>query len=285
MSLFSFFRKNKQESSSGDGKFYARADQKATPTRGRAKRKQGNEANDPVDPVLPEKKRARRRLVGAVALVLAAIIGLPMILDSEPKPLADDIAIQIPSKEKPVQARSESNRPAAPVAINKASVAAALDKDEEVIQLPGVSTTPVQGSDNAANKTEPKATQIAVSEPDSKAAMQSKSAEKTEDAARARAILDAKPATKTETAKALADKEKTAGKFVLQVAALGSKDKVNELQGKLKSAGIKSYTQKVATESGERIRIRVGPFATREEADRARAKLGKLGLNGTLVPV
>jgi DedD protein len=285
MSLFSFFRKNKQESSSGDGKFYARADQKATPTRGRAKRKQGNEANDPVDPVLPEKKRARRRLVGAVALVLAAIIGLPMILDSEPKPLADDIAIQIPSKEKPVQARSESNRPVAPVAINKASVAAALDKDEEVIQLPGASTAPVQAGDNATNKTEPKATQIAVSEPDPKAAMQPKPAEKTEDPARARAILDAKPAARTETAKALADKEKTAGKFVLQVAALGSKDKVDELQGKLKSAGIKSYTQKVATESGERIRIRVGPFATREEADKARAKLGKLGLNGTLVPV
>jgi DedD protein len=59
---------------------------------------------------------------------------------------------------------------------------------------------------------------------------------------------------------------------------------VNELQGKLKSAGIKSYTQKVATQTGERIRIRVGPFASKEEADKMRAKLGKIGLNGTLVP-
>ncbi len=57
-------------------------------------------AEEPIDPMLPEKKRARRRLIGATALVLAAIIGLPMIFDSEPKPLSDDIAIQIPSRDK-----------------------------------------------------------------------------------------------------------------------------------------------------------------------------------------
>jgi DedD protein len=52
----------------------------------------------------------------------------------------------------------------------------------------------------------------------------------------------------------------------------------------LKDAGIHSYTQKVATESGERIRIRVGPFASKEEADRMRTKIVRLGLNGTLIP-
>ncbi|MGB6055671.1 MAG: SPOR domain-containing protein, partial [Burkholderiaceae bacterium] len=57
-----------------------------------------------------------------------------------------------------------------------------------------------------------------------------------------------------------------------------------EVRGKLSEAGIASYTQKVATASGERIRIRVGPFASRDDAEKMRARLGKLGFNGTLVP-
>src|ERR1700730_17926255 len=51
-----------------------------------------------LDPTLPEKQRARRRLVGAVALVLAAVIILPMVLDSHPKPVTDDISIDIPTR-------------------------------------------------------------------------------------------------------------------------------------------------------------------------------------------
>jgi DedD protein len=51
-----------------------------------------------LDPTLPEKQRARRRLVGAIALVMAAVVALPMILDSHPKPCTDDIAIQIPAR-------------------------------------------------------------------------------------------------------------------------------------------------------------------------------------------
>jgi len=72
---------------------------------------------------------------------------------------------------------------------------------------------------------------------------------------------------------------------VLQVAALATQDKVDELQEKLKEAGIKSFTQKVPTQAGERTRIRVGPFNSKEEAEKVRAKLTKLGLNGSLVPV
>jgi DedD protein len=97
MGLFSFLRKNQQESSVGNSDFYSQADEEKP--NARSNRKQGNKREAAVDPVLPEKKRARRRLVGAIALVLAAVIGLPMILDSEPKPLGDDINIKIPSKE------------------------------------------------------------------------------------------------------------------------------------------------------------------------------------------
>ena len=71
---------------------------------------------------------------------------------------------------------------------------------------------------------------------------------------------------------------------MVQVAALAAQDKVDELQDKLKSAGIASFTQKISTDSGSRTRIRVGPFSSKEEADRVRAKLSRIGLTGTLVP-
>ena len=78
-------------------------------------------------------------------------------------------------------------------------------------------------------------------------------------------------------------KEKST-RFVVQVAAIATKDHANDLQARLKKAGIKSYSQKVSTKAGERIRIRVGPFNTKEEADKMRARLVKLGLNGSLLP-
>ena len=65
---------------------------------------------------------------------------------------------------------------------------------------------------------------------------------------------------------------------------MATQEKVDELRNKLTAAGIKSYTQKVATQSGSRTRIRVGPFASRDEAEKARVKINKIGLSATLVP-
>jgi DedD protein len=275
MGLFSFAGKTKQETVSNDSEFYSHAEEESNTSRRRSKRKQNQENNDPV---LPEKKRARRRLVGAVALVLAAIIGLPMILDSEPKPLTRDIAIEIPSKDKPqVQAPAKAPVSALP---NTLPPNAALDKGEEIID-PDKESSPAPKNQQQANlsptiqpelKQEPK--------PELKAVP--KKVEKSADEDRARALLEGLPEQKADKVKFASDGK--SGKFVIQVAALGSQDKVNELQNKLKGAGIKSYTSKVATQSGERIRVRVGPFSSKEEAEKVRAKLVKIGLGGTLVP-
>ncbi|AMP15154.1 SPOR domain-containing protein [Collimonas pratensis] len=311
MGLFSFLRKNKQQTDPDQGIYRSKADtgigpdaeQAELPLRARKARagKAANQQNEAVDPVLPEKKRARRRLVGAVALVLGVVIVLPMILDSEPKPLADDIAIQIPSRD--TQAASASASAAA--SVNSSG----LDKQEEIVDpassvpaataavkppaaaapaatVPAAAVKPAV-PDSLAVVTPPMpapkpAAPVVTPKPEAKPKAEAKpkpepTADKSDDSARALAILDghsdAAPAP-----------EKKPGKFVLQVAALASQDKVNELQGKLKEAGIRSYTQKVPTASGERIRIRVGPFSSKEEAEKARAKLAKLGLSGSLIP-
>lgn len=315
MGLFSFFRKNKQQPNSEQSAYHSRSEEDTSAIRASRKRKTANnQANDAADPVLPEKKRARRRLVGAIALVLAVVIVLPMVLDSEPKPLADDIAIQIPSHDKPASASASASAAASGAASNVSG----LDQQEEIIDpastpapsanvKPGAA--PVPPLANNANVAVPIAPQtepeikpepkpVAKPKPENKPKaelkqerkpkLEPKSEPKSEvkaeetpdvsepqdDAARAAAILNgrsdvARPA---------------AGKFVIQVAALASQEKVDELRGKLSDAGIRSYTQKIKTSSGDRIRIRVGPFASKEEAEKARARLAALGLSGSLVP-
>jgi DedD protein len=110
--------------------------------------------------------------------------------------------------------------------------------------------------------------------------------EKIDDAARALALLegrtlpDEQPKTEVKANKT----DNHNGSFVVQVAALNSAAKIKELQGKLKAANITSYTQKIITTNGEVSRIRVGPFANKAEAEKMRAKLVKLGLNGSLIP-
>ncbi len=265
MSLLSFFRKNKQADARNDSASTSRTEPASQAVRARkrkaAPRDGGDSGNAPVDPVLPEKKRARRRLVGAVALVLAVVIGLPMVLDSEPKPLADDLTIEIPSKDRPLEPGAPARSPG--VASSRVPAASALDRKEEMVEMPGASPARAGAPDDAPTKGG-----AANAKPKAEAASPP-AAGKTGEAA-SKPNADAAEGKQT--------------RFILQVAAFASAEKVQELRGRLKNAGIASYTQKVATEDGERIRIRVGPFGSKQEAEHMRTKLSALGLNGKLLP-
>jgi DedD protein len=284
MGLFSFLNKNKQEPTAGgyhsrddddDAAIGAKARSKRASNAGEGAAKRAKEAR--ADPVLPEKKRARRRLVGAIALALAVAVGLPMILDSEPKPLATDIDIRIPAKDK-----APAQPAPAPVA-----AADALDQRETIVEAPKATPAPAAAAREVAEvklasakpdikKPEPKAPEkIAVKVAEPKPVEPNPAEVK-------------HPAAKPDTERALAILEDKAPeakpqKYIVQVAALASQEKVDELQGKLKEAGIPSFTQKGSGKSGELIRVRVGPFS-KEEGEKIRAKLSKLGLSGTVTP-
>jgi DedD protein len=332
MGLFSIFSKNKQDSTAQDSGRFSRDDDDIG-QQARAKRaSHANQANESGqggsrrsrsggDPMLPEKKRARRRLVGAVALALAAAVGLPMLLDSEPRPLSGDINIQIPSKDK---------APALPTPASPVPAADSVDQDEEII-APAPASTPAARTaaekpavvkeppplvyaerDVKPVKTEPKEPKVAEHKPEPKPVEhkpepkpERKLAEKPvekppvkkpdekpahpkdTEAARAMALLEGKPAAKAEEKhprteeKAEAGQPGVARRFVVQVAALATQEKVDELQARLRAGGISSFTKK----SGALIKVQVGPFGSREEADKTKAKLGALGLGGFLVPV
>jgi DedD protein len=287
MGLFSFLNKNKQDSA-GTG-YLSRGDDDDAAIGAKARAKRASHAGegaarrgkDAADPVLPEKKRARRRLVGAIALAMAVAVGLPMILDSEPKPIATDIDIRIPAKDKTPQ-----------VAV---PVAETLDRREEIVEpakaltpppvadVKEVNLTPARPDSKPEIKPEPKPE---VKKPEVKVA--EKPAEKTAEKPVSKEA--SKPAQPKDTERALAILEgkpeaaaPSSQKYVVQVAALASQEKASELQGKLKAAGIPSFTQKGSGKTGELIRVRVGPFS-KDEGAAIRAKLDKLGLSGSVVP-
>ncbi len=283
MGLFSFLDKNKQ----------ANDEENNPPVKARrTRRSESSEAQEPLDPALPEKRRARRRLIGAIALVLAAIIGLPMIFDSEPKPFSDEIAIQIPARDAPVTRQSAPSlpplelspptnrvveKPSAPIAPD-APIAPKIDTPAPVVK--NNVAEPVQAEKEVKKEVAPKES----SKENTKEITKEKAKDKANDKS------NNKASNKTESTKQSDSKNTKSNRdlpirYVLQVAAVENKAKADDMQEKLKKAGIKSYTQKIPTSAGDRIRIRVGPFVNKEEAEKMRARLRKLGLNGSLQPV
>ncbi|MDB5731677.1 MAG: Sporulation protein [Variovorax sp.] len=130
-----------------------------------------------------------------------------------------------------------------------------------------------------ATRTEPKAeakaeVKQAVSKPEAKP-VAPKPATSANDGARARALLDGKP---SESTTAAASGEEAGRRFAIQVGAFADSDKARETRQKLESAGLKTYTHVAKTADGERTRVRVGPFASRAEADRAASRIKGLSL-------
>jgi DedD protein len=227
--------------------------------------------DDDADPRLDSaaglRARARHRLIGAAALLLAVAIVVPMVLDPEPKPVSENIPIDIPSERTPFTPRL--SLPAVPAA--------------DVAGTPPPDQAPA-----SAAKSDPRPEQKP--EPKSESAAAPKGEAKPE---RVDARLEAKAEPRTEEPKAARPEEPRkeaalpaavrGGKFAVQAAAPASEKAARELAERLKKSGFTSYTEKVETKDGARYRVRVGPYASRDDAERARARLKAQGVGGNLV--
>lgn len=134
------YRSRAEEDSLNASESSGRTQSKSARSNKRAANTSNTRKNHSDDHALPEKKRARRRLIGAVALVLAAVIGLPMVFDSEPKQTAPQIAIEIPSKDELLPKSPLVNSPTTEPSKN---LNQSIDQSEEVIQAV---TAPVQSA-------------------------------------------------------------------------------------------------------------------------------------------
>jgi DedD protein len=251
-------------------------------------------------------------------LVLAGVLGFPLLFDTQPRPVSMDVAIVIPDK----------NR-AAPLAVPETApvlASASMAPDEEVVvgrgptpaPGPGASASAATASESAAApvgvandvpkapknegpkevskaepsteakaeakakaepKPEPKPVQQTPVKPEAKAETKPEpkpaaSSARTDEAARALALLEGKSVP--DTAPPAAPVE--AARYIVQVGAFSDVNKAREVRQKLEKAGLKTYTQVVDTADGKRVRVRVGPFATKSEVDRAAGRIRALEL-------
>jgi DedD protein len=204
------------------------------------------------------KRRGRRRLVGAIALVLAAVILLPMVFDAEPRRSAPPVSVRIPGEDDAAFVPKVTPKQAAEK--QKAAEAAA------------------RAAEKALAKAEEKAPQAAPAT----AAAETAPAPAPEKAAPRIEIVVKKPVEKPAPAPAPAAAERAkaeaalAGEqYIVPVGAYADPSGVIE---KLKAARIVFYTEPIAVKTGTITRVRAGPFAGRDAADKALQQLKELGL-------
>ena len=213
------------------------------------------------------RRRARHRLIGAAVLVLAGVIGFPLLFDTQPRPVAVDIPIEIPDRNKvrPLTLpRPEAQGPVTVASASPPAVVAAVP----VEPLPAPEPK-AQDKAAAAPAPEPKP------EPRPAAKAEPVKAVSPDEGAKARALLDGKP---------LADSAVAAeGRFVVQVGAFADPAKARETRLRVEKVGLKTYTSVAETKDGKRIRVRVGPFASRGQADKAAEKIKGLDLPAAIL--
>ena len=208
------------------------------------------------DEELQLRRRARRRLIGAIVLVAAIVVVLPMVLDSEPRPSGQQVSVQIPSPDSGVFTSKVVPLPPTPPA--KAGKPAA-EEPKKIAAAPA----PVPPKEAPpVPKDPPKET---VKEAPKEAPAPAPKAEKPKPAAKPKPEAKAKD-----------------GKYVVQVIALADAAKARQMQQQIAAAGIKAYTEVVKTAKGDVTRVRAGPFATRAAAEKAREQLKTLGMNGNV---
>ncbi len=263
--------------------------------------KQNDEASSlseaPVETIEALRSRAKRRLVGALVLVLIAVVGFPLLFDTQPRPALVDVPIEIPDKNKMAPLVAPPAQASAPAAAAKVDDNASLAGKEEIVAaasaqgaksnekapLAGVNASQ-SATKSVAISTPPTADRAAAEKAASDKAASDKAvadkvaAEKSKaEAAKAQALLEGKtlPATPAPA---------TSGeRFIVQFGSFADESKAREVRQKVERAGLKTYAQIADTSEGKRHRVRVGPFATRAEAEKAAAKIKSLDLPANIL--
>jgi len=247
--------------------------------------------------------RARRRLVGMVVLVGAGVIGLPWLFETQPRPLSTDVQVTsavaprggaTPSPAGPVPAIVAVTEPQAPA--EKSAPQPIQEEAPAPASKPAArpaAPAPAPASKPTPSAKPPAAPARDTAKPTSTGGAVAANTAASKEAARARALLDDKPAAKPspKPAAATAEAKPAASKpasesdtrYVVQIGAYSDVPAAREVRMKAERLGIKTYTQVVATPAGKKIRVRLGPYASKAEADKAMDALRKAGLTGAVL--
>jgi DedD protein len=249
---------------------------------------------EPADINVDElRRRARRRLVGAIVLALGAAVIVPMLLESDPKPLGDDVAVKIPpvddgkfvnrltepAKIEPAPAKSEpapkdSQKDSAPPADTPATRKSVADAEKAVIAPPAKTPkydTTLPAEKNAAPAAPSPAPAPAKAPEPAPTPAESKPAP---------AESKAAPAAPMETTAPSSAATPPREGYAVQLAAYADDKGANALANRLKRSGYPAYTEPLKTSRGTLWRVRVGPYPSRDAATGVRDKLKAEGQSG-----
>ncbi len=255
------------------------------------------------DAQLQLKKRARRRLVGAVAFASVVAVVLPVIMDHEPGQNVQDVEIRIPGQdEKPLAPKfavapvERSDKEAGKAPEN----AAPVEKQPEKLAIAPTARVVESGSEKPteqakvlekdvakdkattkpAEKSPEKAPEKPVTKPEKsvekvpeKAAA---SKDKDAEAKRAAAILAGQSVPAAEPAAS------KSGEYVILIGAFSNEDNVKNIKAKLAEKNVKTYSEPLQTPTGTKTRVRAGPFPSRDAAEKALERMKQVGVSGVI---
>jgi DedD protein len=218
---------------------------------------------------------ARRRLVGALVLLVAGIAVFPVLFETQPRPIAVDTPIVMPTKDTAPAARGPVTQ--APVKVLPADAG---------VEGPAIGPVPAASEPLAARPAEVQADAVAAPPTAAPAPSAAKppvvaakpalaSSRPGDDGARAQALLEARTAASAPAP--------GTSRFVVQAGAYSEAGALRDARQKVEKLGLKTYTQVVDSDTGKRTRVRVGPFATRQEAEGAAAKVKAAGLQVSIL--
>jgi len=246
-----------------------------------------------------ERVRARRRLIGMVVLVGAGVVGFPWLFETQPRPMASDIqVVQAPTGSADASSSGQAGSASRSVA-GKVAVAGiveappppppAVEPAPVPVQAPSVSAVPPEPREApVASKPAPRSAepvrQAVKEQPKAQAPQQAKEKDKGKDAVKtASKDVAAKAASRPTDKGSEKGADKATTRYVVQFGAFADAGSAQAARMKVERLGIKTYAQQVDTPAGKRIRVRVGPYTDKAEADKAMATVRKAGLVGALL--
>lgn len=311
--------------------------------------KSRNGSDSAADASLAEKKKARHRLVGAIALCLVAAVVVPMLLESEPRtglrslpmtveaaanstradqpwirpPVADEAARSVMPDQVVMLEEGAAGQPAASgqgaprapgdqPSVNLPDLSARTGQDPETPATPATPAVPPSSpqparsaaSDTAAGRGRAAAGQDAANQARPARPATAPSGNTTQRPANAslpkplpmtqggaQSDADSRPdvlarlidQVDSGSNAARPTARQQSRRFLVQVGAYSNVKSARAAVDRVAKAGLNAYQETVKTSNGDWIRVRVGPFASREDAEQAQQALKRAGVTAALI--
>jgi len=220
------------------------------------------------------RRRANRRLLGASVLLLIAIVAVPMFLEREPPPLPDNVDVRIPPVEGtkfdpkfPDGKKAAADKPAEIASISEPTGAQAGAPAAVAAAVPDKAPAKVVADTSPAKPATATAPATKVAE---------KPAEKAPTKANEKAPAKSAPVTAAEPVR-------KPGQLVVQVIAVRDPTAAKQAYDRVKALKFPVYTEKIDVSNGIVVRVRAGPYDSKQAAEAARAKLAQAGFEAKVV--